>query len=77
MVVKGTADFGFRQIISGETYRIQTSDKEPRVVETIPGWAHNITNIGNDLMIVMLWANEVFDRENPDTIASEVSNEKT
>ena len=77
LVVKGTADFGFRQIISGETYRIQTSDKEPRVVETIPGWAHNITNIGNDLMIVMLWANEVFDRENPDTIASEVSNEKT
>lgn len=77
LVVKGKADFGFRHIISGETYRIQTSDKEPRVVETIPGWAHNITNIGNDLLIVMLWANEVFDQENPDTISSQVSNEKT
>ena len=72
LVVKGKADFGFRHISSGETYRIQTSDKQPRVVETIPGWTHDITNIGNDLMIVMLWANEIFDRENPDTIASRV-----
>ena len=32
----------------------------PEVVETIPGWAHNIKNIGNETMIVMLWANENF-----------------
>ena len=43
------------------------------VVETIPGWSHDITNVGDDEMIVMLWANEIFDRDRPDTIASRVT----
>ena len=32
-------------------------------METIPGWAHNIKNIGKDELIVMLWANELFDKK--------------
>ena len=40
-----------------------------RIVETVPGWTHDITNIGDDEMIVMLWANEVFNRARPDTFA--------
>ncbi len=39
------------------------------VVETVPGWTHDITNIGEDEMVVMLWANEVFDCSKPDTYA--------
>ena len=31
------------------------------MVETIPGWAHDVTNVGSDVMIALLWANEVFD----------------
>jgi UDP-2-acetamido-2,6-beta-L-arabino-hexul-4-ose reductase len=38
----------------------------------VPGWTHNITNIGDDEWVVMLWANEVFDRARPDTYASKV-----
>jgi UDP-2-acetamido-2,6-beta-L-arabino-hexul-4-ose reductase len=49
-----------------------TSGDEPRVVETAPGWAHDITNIGETRMVVMLWANELFDKGNPDTFASEI-----
>jgi len=41
-------------------------------VDTIPGWAHDITNIGQDELIVMLWANENFDRSRPDTVAARV-----
>ena len=33
----------------------------------MPGWAHDITNVGDDEIIVMLWANEIFDRARPDT----------
>ena len=40
----------------------------PDVVETVPGWTHDITNVGDDEMVVMLWANEIFDRQKPDTI---------
>ena len=39
-----------------------------RVVEMIPGYTHSITNLSDaeDLVTVM-WANEPFDPENPDT----------
>ena len=69
LVLKGTALFKFRHVVTNETYELKTTDNEPQVVETVPGWTHDITNVGDDEMIVMLWANEVFDRENPDTYA--------
>lgn len=67
LVIKGNACFRFRQIISGEFYELFTSGEKPEIVETVPGWTHDITNVGEDEMIVMLWANEIFDRERPDT----------
>lgn len=72
LVIKGEGRFNFRHIITGDTFSLTTSGQVPQVVETIPGWAHNITNIGNDEMVVMLWANEVFDRAHPDTVNHKV-----
>ncbi|GAB2496023.1 UDP-2-acetamido-2,6-beta-L-arabino-hexul-4-ose reductase [Arenimonas alkanexedens] len=72
LVIKGRARFKFRHILTDETYELDTDGAEPMIVETIPGWAHDITNIGEDEMVVMLWANEIFDRARPDTIASKV-----
>jgi UDP-2-acetamido-2,6-beta-L-arabino-hexul-4-ose reductase len=69
LVLKGNALFKYRHVITNEIYEIKTSGEVPEVVETPPGWTHDITNIGKDEMIVMLWANEIFDRENPDTYA--------
>jgi len=72
LVIKGNARFAFRHLISGETYELHTSGNEPKVVDTVPGWAHNITNVGEEEMVVMLWANEIFDRDKPDTITGKV-----
>lgn len=72
LVIKGSARFGFRHIVSDERFELVTSGDKPQVVETVPGWTHDITNIGSDELIVMLWANEIFDRELPDTIACKV-----
>lgn len=72
LVIAGKAHFGFRHIVTGETHEIVTSGEEARVVETIPGWTHNITNIGDERLVVMLWANEIFDPQRPDTIAMKV-----
>ncbi len=69
LVIKGSARFGFRHILTGERYDLLTNGETPQVVETVPGWTHDITNVGNDEMVVMLWANEIFDRSRPDTIA--------
>jgi len=72
LVIKGHACFRFRHIVTGEFYELHTSGEQPKIVETVPGWTHDITNVGDDEMIVMLWANEIFDRENPDTYARPV-----
>lgn len=69
IVVAGRALFRFENIISGEVAELETSAEHVQIVETIPGWAHNIKNIGTEDLIVMLWANEIFDRSKPDTTA--------
>jgi UDP-2-acetamido-2,6-beta-L-arabino-hexul-4-ose reductase len=72
LVIKGKARFGFRHILTNEVFHLETEGAKPQVVDTVPGWTHEITNVGDCEMVVMLWANEIFDRANPDTIASEV-----
>jgi len=72
LVIRGAARFGFRHIDTGESHEVTVHGGEARVVETVPGWAHDITNIGNDELIVMAWASEVFDPERPDTVAAKV-----
>ena len=67
LVLKGKARFKFKHIVTGEEYQINTSETLRTVVETVPGWSHDITNIGSEELIVMLWANEIFDRDKPDT----------
>ena len=69
LVIKGQARFKFRHMQTGQEHELVTSGENPEIVETVPGWTHDITNIGTDEMIVMLWANEVFDRARPDTFA--------
>ena len=72
LVIKGHARFGFRHMFTNEVHHLETQGAQPQIVETVPGWTHDITNVGDDEMVVMLWANEIFDREKPDTIAMKV-----
>jgi UDP-2-acetamido-2,6-beta-L-arabino-hexul-4-ose reductase len=72
LVVKGIARFGFRHVVTGERADITVHGGSGRIVETVPGWAHDVTNVGPDEMVCLLWANENFDRAKPDTIMMKV-----
>jgi UDP-2-acetamido-2,6-beta-L-arabino-hexul-4-ose reductase len=72
LVIQGDALFRFRHMLTNERFELRTSGTQAQVVDTIPGWAHDITNVGSIDMVVMLWANENFDRNKPDTVASNV-----
>lgn len=72
LVIKGEASIKLRQIHGNEVIEYNVSDKKLEVVEMIPGYTHDISNTGNNEMILLLWANEVFDRENPDTYFEKV-----
>lgn len=68
LVVKGNVLMRFRNLNTGQIFDIAISSEKSQIVDSIPGWVHDITNIGNEEAIVMLWANEIFDRERPDCI---------
>lgn len=72
LVIKGRALFRFRHMQTEEFYELETTGESPEIVETVPGWTHDITNIGKSEMIVLLWANEVFDPNRPDTYKSSI-----
>lgn len=69
LVIKGQALFKFEHVITGERYELRVTSDTPEIVETVPGWSHDVTNVGSEELVVMLWANEIYDREAPDTIA--------
>ena len=79
LVVSGTASIKLRKVgedAEGKPYPVDeyvVSGPDMRVVEMIPGYTHSITNLSDteDLVTVM-WANEPFDPENPDTYYEEV-----
>ncbi|SHK36836.1 UDP-2-acetamido-2,6-beta-L-arabino-hexul-4-ose reductase [Marinobacter antarcticus] len=75
LVIKGEACFRFRHMLTDEFYELHTSGDKPEIVETVPGWTHDITNEGDNELVCMLWANEIFDRERPDTFACPVGTE--
>ena len=72
LVVKGEAIIEFRHIVTDEKISYKVSDKNMKIVEMIPGYTHNIKNIGDEEMILFLWANENYDENNPDTYYLEV-----
>lgn len=75
LVIKGKACFRFRHMLTGEFYELHTSGEQSEIVETVPGWTHDVTNVGEDELICMLWANEIFDRDKPDTFSCPVGTE--
>lgn len=72
LVIKGEASIKHRQIHGDKVIEYKVSDKKMEVVEMIPGYTHDITNTGESEMILLLWANESFDRDKPDTCFLEV-----
>ncbi len=72
LVVKGKALIELRDVFSKEIIQYKVDGDNLEIVEMIPGYTHNITNIGDEEMILLIWANENYDPEKPDTNFLEV-----
>lgn len=66
-VIKGKASIKFRKIDSDEVITYVVTDQNIEVIDIPPGYTHSIENSSDDEMIVLFWANELFDPEKPDT----------
>ena len=79
LVVSGVASIKLRKVgedAEGNSYPVDeyvVRGEDMRVVEMIPGYTHSITNLSDtDDLVTVMWANEPFDPENPDTYYEEV-----
>jgi UDP-2-acetamido-2,6-beta-L-arabino-hexul-4-ose reductase len=72
LVVSGTGVIRFRKIDSDEVIEYFVSGDKLEVVDIPTGYTHNIENLGDSDMITIMWANESFDPERPDTYILEV-----
>ena len=67
LVVKGEGVIRFRNIFSKEVIEYHVSGDKLEVVDIPCGYTHNIENIGTEDMVTVMWANEAFDPDHPDT----------
>ena len=72
IVISGSGVIRLRKIGENEIIEYYVNDQKLQVVEIPPGYTHNIKNIGNVDMVTVMWANECFDPEKPDTYYEEV-----
>lgn len=72
LVVSGKGVIRFRKIDSDEIIEYYVSGDKLEVVDIPPGYTHNIENLGDTDMVTIMWANEPFDPESPDTYYLEV-----
>ena len=72
LVVNGHGVIRLRDIHSNEIIEYYASGEKLEVVDIPVGYTHNIENLGDTNMVTIMWVNEVFDPEKPDTFYLEV-----
>lgn len=72
LVVSGEGVIKFRKIDSDKIIEYKVSGKKLEVIDIPVGYTHNIINTGDTDMVTVMWVNEIFDPEKPDTIYLEV-----
>ncbi|WP_201319215.1 capsular polysaccharide biosynthesis protein CapF [Paenibacillus sp. EPM92] len=72
LVVSGKGVIRFRKIDADEVIEYFVSGDKLEVVDIPTGYTHNIQNLGDTDMVTIMWANEYFDPEKPDTYYLEV-----
>jgi UDP-2-acetamido-2,6-beta-L-arabino-hexul-4-ose reductase len=72
VVLEGEAVIRFRHISGGDVIEYLVSGREFRIVDIPPGYTHAIENVGQNDLIVLFWANEIFDPDKSDTFSMNV-----
>lgn len=68
LVLSGRCEIKLRQIFSDQVISYVCDGQDLRVVDIPTGYTHNITNIGKEDSVTLMWASELFDQNHPDTV---------
>ena len=73
IVVSGHGLIQERKIGTDEILEFEVSGDKIEAVHMLPGYTHNIINLSDtENLVTLMWANEIFDRDHPDTYSEKV-----
>lgn len=72
LVVSGNGIIRFRKPGHNEIVEFYVSGEKLEVIDIPPGYIHNIENIGENDLVTVMWANEIFDPNFSDTYAGNI-----
>lgn len=71
-VLAGRGSIGLRRLFTDKVFEFEVRGDEPVAVDMPTMWTHNITNTGDDVLYTSFWTNDIFNPDDPDTIAERV-----
>lgn len=74
-VVQGSGTIALRRMFHDDVVEFPVSGAAPCAVDMPVGWAHSITNTGEDVLITQFWSHELFRPDAPDTFPHPVAQE--
>lgn len=72
VVLQGHATVSLRRMFASEVVEVPVTGEQPTAVDMPVGWAHNITNTGEDTLLTLFWTHDLFTPEVPDTYPAQV-----
>ncbi len=72
VVVKGKGIIRFKKVDESEIIEYNVSGEKLEVIDIPVGYTHSIENVGSEDMVTIMWANENFNPNKPDTYFLEV-----
>jgi len=71
-IISGLAIVRFKHILGGDIISYKINGEEIKIIDIPPGYTHSIENAGDQDLIVLFWANSIFDVNVPDAFYLEV-----
>ena len=72
IILNGNVRFIFFDLNKRKRIKIDISDKDYSIIETIPGYVHKLVNIGKTKVTGVIWSNEEFNKNDPDTFSHKI-----
>lgn len=76
LVLRGTGVIALRRLFDHTIVRFAVSGGTPAIIDMPTMWTHSITNVGADELLTLFWADEMLDKEHPDTYPEGVETAK-
>lgn len=72
LVLRGSGSIRLRKLFTDDVVEFPVTGDRPAIIDMPTMWVHSITNTGDDELVTLFYADEVFDPEYPDTYPEEV-----